>query len=100
MAHKYAELRAKLGPKAKKISDQLYSQHVEQMALHELREALDLTQEQLAELMKVSQVAISRMERRPDMYVSTLRRVIEAMGGELEIRAVLPKRTVKLQHIG
>ena len=52
------------------------------MALNELREALELTQEQLAELMKVSQVAVSRMERRPDMYVSTLRRVIEAMGGE------------------
>ncbi len=100
MAHKYAELRAKLSPKAKKISEQLYSQHLEQMALNELREALELTQEQLAELMKVSQVAISRMERRPDMYVSTLRRVIEAMGGELEIRAVLPKRTVKLQHLG
>ncbi len=101
MAHKYAELRAKLSPKAKKISQELYAQHVEEMALNELREAaLDLTQEQLAELMKVSQVAVSRMERRPDLYVSTLRRVIEAMGGELEIRAVLPKRTVKLQHIG
>jgi predicted transcriptional regulator len=100
MAHKYVELRAKLSPKAKKISQRLYAQHVEQMALNELREALELTQEQLAELMKVSQVAISRMERRPDMYVSTLRRVIEAMGGELEIRAVLPKRTVKLQHLG
>ena len=100
MAHKYAELRAKLSPKAKKISEDLYTQHVEQMALNELREALELTQEQLAELMKVSQVAVSRMERRPDMYVSTLRRVIEAMGGVLEIRAILPKRTVKLQHIG
>jgi predicted transcriptional regulator len=100
MAHKYAELRAKLSPKEKKISGRLYAQHVEQMALNELREALDLTQEQLAELMKVSQVAISRLERRPDMYVSTLRRVIEAMGGEMEIRAVLPKRTVKLQHLG
>jgi len=70
------------------------------MALNELREALELTQEQLAELMKVSQVAVPRMERGPDIYVSTLRHVIEAMGGELEIRPVLPKRTVKLQPIG
>src|SRR5258708_38462564 len=100
MAHKYAELRAKLSPKAKKISEQLYAQHVEQMALNELREALELTQEQLAELMKVSQVAISRMERRSDMYVSTLRRGIEALGGGVEICAVLPQRTGKMPHLG
>src|SRR5207245_3608132 len=100
MAHKYAELRAKLSPKGKKISQELYAQHVEEMALNELREALDLTQEQLAELMKVSEVAVSRMERRPDLYVSTLRRVIKSMGGELEVREVLSKRKVEVNHNG
>src|SRR5260370_19305412 len=98
MARKYAELGAKLSAKAKKISEDLYAQRVEQMALNELREALELTQEQLAELMKVSQVAISRMERRSDMYVSTLRRVVEAMGGGLAIRAPVSQKTGQMTN--
>jgi len=96
MARKYGELRAKMSPRAKQLSEQLYRQHRAEMALAELREALALTQAELAASLDVSQEAVSRLERRPDMLVSTLRHVVEAMGGELEIRAVLPKATVTL----
>lgn len=64
------------------------------MALDELRAARHLTQEHLAEILRVNQAAVSKLERRADMYVSTLSRFIEAMGGRLEIRAVFPEGSV------
>ena len=68
------------------------------MALDELREALKLTQESLAESPHVNQAAISKVERRSDMLISTLRKIIEAMGGELEIRAILPAGVVRVNR--
>jgi hypothetical protein len=55
-----------------------------------------LTQEHLAELLGVNQAAISKVERRADMYVSTPARFIQAMGGSLEIRAVFPDGAVRI----
>jgi len=98
--HKYSELRAKMSTHAKELSDKLFAKDLEEMALTQLREALNLTQEQLAESLQISQVAVSRMERRSDMYVSALRRIVEAMGGELEIHAVFPAGTVRVHRLG
>ena len=67
-----------------------------EMPLHELREARQLTQAHLAELLGVKQASISKMESRTDMYIGTLARVIEAMGGELEICARFPDGTVRI----
>ena len=100
MAKKYAELRAKMTPRAKELSEKLYRSHRAEMALAQLREVLALTQEELAQSLDVSQEAVSRMERRPDILVSTLRRVVEAMGGQLEIRAIVPSGTVTLEGLG
>jgi DNA-binding XRE family transcriptional regulator len=69
---------------------------VEGMALDELREARDLTQEQLARVLRVNQAAVPKMERRADMYITTLQGVIKAMGGRLEIRAVFPDGVVRI----
>lgn len=55
-----------------------------------------LTQEHLSTILGVQQSAISKLERRADMYVSTLRHFIEAMGGQLEIRAVFPDGDVRI----
>ena len=68
------------------------------MALHELRGARDLTQGALAEQLNLEQPAVSKLERRTDMYVSTLRRYIEAMGGELEIIAHFPEGNVRINQ--
>jgi transcriptional regulator with XRE-family HTH domain len=70
------------------------------MALDGLRVARQKTQEQLAETLNVDQAAISKLERRTDVYVSTLRRYIEAMGGRLEMRAVFPEGEVRIETFG
>jgi transcriptional regulator with XRE-family HTH domain len=66
------------------------------MPLQELRRARQLSQEQLAEELGATQPEISKIERRTDMYVSTLRRFVEAMGGQLEISARFPDGTVQI----
>ena len=100
MARKFSTLEARMSPRAKELSEKLYRQHRAEMALAELREALDLTQAELAASLNVSQEAVSRLERRPDMLISTLRHVVEALGGKLEIRAVLPGASVELTKLG
>lgn len=67
----------------KKLSD-----HAE--SLGDLRRARQMTQQQLAMVMRVSQAQISRVENQADLYLSTLRSYIEAMGGELQIRVAFP----------
>lgn len=59
----------------------------EEMTLEELRTARELSQEAVATVLEVGQPAIAKLERRRDMHVSSLRRYIEALGGELELRA-------------
>jgi DNA-binding XRE family transcriptional regulator len=56
--------------------------------LRELRRARELTQTQLARSLRVSQAQVSRIETQADLYLSTLRTYVEAMGGELELRVV------------
>lgn len=68
----------------------------EEMPLHELRTALDLSQKHLAEILEVDQPAISRLERRTDMMLSTLSSFVAAMGGELELRATFPTGSVRI----
>ncbi len=62
----------------------------EEATLQELRKALHCSQEKVAGELGVNQAAVSKIERRADMYVSTLRSYIEAMGGSLEIIAQFP----------
>jgi ribosome-binding protein aMBF1 (putative translation factor) len=69
-----------------------------EMALGELRQALQLSQVELASKLKVKQPAVARLEKRTDMYVSHLRKVIEAMGGELDIIARFPDGEVKIDN--
>jgi len=70
----------------------------QEMDLAELRQALSLTQSTLAEALGVKQGEISKIENRTDIFVSTLRRFIQAMGGDLEIRAVFPDRAVTIKN--
>jgi len=69
-----------------------------EMPLHELRRARGLSQKVLAETLHVQQPSVAKMERRTDMYISTLRSHIEAMGGELEVIAKLPDGVVKINN--
>jgi len=64
------------------------------MEVAELREILQVSQEELAKKLKVTQAAISRRERRPNLLLESITNYIEALGGRLELHAVLPRRTV------
>lgn len=67
--------------------------------VRQLRQSQALSQEDLAAKMHVRQSAISRMERRADVLLSTLRQVVSAMGGTLEIRAKFPNREVRVDYL-
>jgi DNA-binding XRE family transcriptional regulator len=95
-ARNFSELRAKMSPEARERSDARAREMLANMPLDELRAARELTQENLAAVLGVKQASISKMERRADMYISTLSKFIEAMGGKLEIRACFPEGTVRI----
>ena len=98
MARKFAELRSKMPKQAQQESHRLAKRYLHEMALDELREARRLTQENLAVVLGVNQSAISKLERRTDMYVSTLASFIRAMGGELRIEACFPDGKVEIKN--
>ena len=68
--------------------------------LADIRRQEKLTQAALADALGVSQVAISKLERQGDMTIGTLRRYVEAAGGQLDIVARLPKGKLRLDHLG
>ena len=98
MAKKFSDLRASLSPEAQaKSKDKILSMLAE-MPLHELRKARGLSQQTLAEMLHVQQSAVAKLERRTDMYLSTLRKHIRAMGGELEVIARFPDGEVRIEY--
>jgi transcriptional regulator with XRE-family HTH domain len=80
--------------------DRQVAQAMKEMPLHRLREARRLTQKQLAEGMRIDQSRVSKIEKRADLYVSTLRNFIGAMGGQLELFARFPDGRVKIAQLG
>ena len=100
MAKKFSELRTRLSPKARAQSEAKTAKLLEEMPLQELRQALDMTQRQVAETLKIEQAAVSKMEKQTDMYLSTLRRFIAAMGGKLDIVARFPEGAIRITQFG
>jgi transcriptional regulator with XRE-family HTH domain len=98
MAKKFSDLRAKMKPQAQKRAAAMAQTMLDEMPLKELRQARGLSQKMLAELLQVQQPSIAKIEKRTDMYLSTLRSLIEAMGGELDVVARFPDGTVKISH--
>jgi DNA-binding XRE family transcriptional regulator len=96
MTNNFKALQAKMSPASHTRSEAKAKELMAAMPLDELRAARDLTQHTLSTILGVNQAAISKLERRADMYVSTLRDVIRAMGGQLEIRAVFPEGDVRI----
>jgi DNA-binding transcriptional regulator YiaG len=98
MAKNFKELQEKMSREARLRSEASAKKMISEMGLAELRAAMDLTQESLANALHVKQASISKMERRSDMYISTLSKIIEAMGGELQIIAKMPNGNVKIRQ--
>jgi transcriptional regulator with XRE-family HTH domain len=99
MARKFQELFQKMPARARTEVKARARKILTAMALDELREARKLTQKQLADRFKVGQPAIAKLEKRTDMYLSTLRGIIQAMGGDLEIRAVFSDGDVRIDQL-
>ncbi|GHV76741.1 transcriptional regulator [Spirochaetia bacterium] len=95
---KFSELRDKMPLEARLEVAEQVKKDLAEMPLNELRQARGLSQEMLAEALHIQQPAIAKMERRADMYISTLRSHIKAMGGELEITARFPDGEVKITN--
>jgi DNA-binding XRE family transcriptional regulator len=91
MRHRnFRELEVKMSPERRARIKAEADRMLKEIALAELREAKNITQEELAERLDVDQGAVSKMERRADMHLSTLSNVIRALGGKLELRAEFP----------
>ncbi len=87
------EMMAGLDPeRRRKIEERAAELIAEEMTLRELRKARRLTQASVARELGISQDAISRLEQRSDLLLSTLRRTVEAMGGSLSLVARFPDR--------
>lgn len=99
MAKKFSELIARMSPESRAQSRALAEQMMREMPLVELRQARNFTQAELADALGTTQASVSKLERRSDMYLSTLRRLVQAMGGELEITARFPDGEIRLGQL-
>ena len=98
MAKPFNKLRARMVPAARRRSAARARELIAAMPLHELRQAMQMSQDQLARELRVKQANISKIERRTDMYISTLRSYIQAMGGDLEIIARFSHGSIKIEQ--
>jgi transcriptional regulator with XRE-family HTH domain len=100
MAKKWRDIRGTFSPEQEAEIEREVENAAAVMTLYQLREARDLTQVSLAKVLEVNQGAVSRMEKRTDMYVSTLRNFIQAMGGRLQVKAIFPEGEVEIDQFG
>ncbi|HEV8548866.1 MAG TPA: XRE family transcriptional regulator [Polyangiaceae bacterium] len=89
----------RLGPRATERVAKRADAALEALTLKMLRQELELTQAELAASAEMTQSELSRLESRADHRVSSLRRYVEALGGEIEITAVVRGRRVKLTDV-
>jgi transcriptional regulator with XRE-family HTH domain len=97
MATNFRKVRESMAPERQERIRKRTEELLAELPLQELRQARALSQQELAEVLGLNQATISKLERRTDMYLSSLRRFVEAMGGELEISANFPEGKVRIQ---
>ena len=98
MAKKFSELRARMSPESQQRAKAKTKAMLEEMAIAELRRARELSQSELARILGIRQPSVADMEKRTDMYISTLRSLIEGMGGQLDIIARFPGQEVRIKN--
>ena len=90
MAKRFRDLLKDLPTDRRRRIDKRKQEILREVSLAELRRALRLTQQQLAEVLDIKQATVSKIENQSDMYISTLRRILEGMGGRLRVLAEFP----------
>lgn len=96
MKKKFSELQAEMDPKRLDRSKARAKEMMAEMLLAEIRKQTGLTQEELAKSLGIKQPSLSKLESQSDMQISTLQRLIEALGGNLELVAHLPSGDVRI----
>lgn len=96
MARKWSELVARMSLERRARSAALTKEIMREMPLTMMRCHVGMPQAQLADLLGIYHTRLARIERRSDIYLSTLRRYVEAMGGELEITARFTDGEIRL----
>lgn len=98
MAKSFDELKKKMSPQRREQIEDRAQALLIGMALQELRQTRHLTQQDLANILNVNQAALSKMENQADMRVSTLRKLLIAMGGTLKIVAEFPEGEIVINQ--
>jgi DNA-binding transcriptional regulator YiaG len=99
MAKNFKNLRNNMSQVRREKTAKMTQDMLAEMPMYELRRARQLSQEQLANVLDIKQGSVSKLERRTDLYISTLRRYIEAMGGELTLQARFPEGSVTITQL-
>ena len=99
MAKSFSELRSKMSPERLRRNAAEAERMLLEMTLQELRQSITtFSQEDIAEMLKVTQGYVSKLERQDDMLVSKLYAYVEALGGQVEIRAKFPNQEVQINQ--
>jgi transcriptional regulator with XRE-family HTH domain len=87
-----------MSPEARARAEARTKDMIAEMLLTEIRQLVGLTQEEVAKKLGIKQPTLSKLESQDDMYISTLRRLVEALGGKLEIVVHLPAGDIRIQQ--
>ncbi len=97
--HKWSEIKDKMSPERRARVDAAVRRELLTMDLRELRQEAGKTQAEVAEIAEMTQAELSKLERRDDHLLSTLRRYVSALGGELEVVAVFDNKRIALKGV-
>ena len=98
MRRKFKELKAKMSSESRARAEARTREMMAEMLLAEVRRLVGLTQEEVAQKLGIKQPTLSKLESQDDMHISTLRRLIEALGGTLEIVVHLPAGDIRIHQ--
>lgn len=99
-ARKFSEIRRPVTPERRARIDDIKAAMVAAEGLAEIRQGQGVTQVAIAAKLGIKQGSVSELERRSDVYLSTLRAYVEALGGHLDIQAVFPEQRIPIALAG
>ncbi|MEX2169496.1 MAG: XRE family transcriptional regulator [Pirellulales bacterium] len=96
--HSFAKLIDKMPPARRARSDARVKELMAEMLLSELRKFSDMTQQEVADILGITQLIISKMDSQADMQISTLSRLVKSLGGKLKLIARMPGGEIRLKQ--
>lgn len=93
----FQKLRGRMSPEARASATRKAHGMMAEMLLSEIRSDVGLTQEDVAKILGIKQPSLSKLESQDDMQVSTLRKIVHALGGEMEIIAHMPAGDIRIR---